>query len=282
MPPSFSFSSGSPASSSAAGPTPVFADVVAELRAAGCVFAEDEARLLLEAADTPDRLATLVRRRADGLPLEHLLGWAEFCGLRIAVGPGVFVPRRRTEFLAGRAAGLARPGSVVVDLCCGSGAVAAAVAEAVPDVVLHAADVEASAVHWARHNVTTRGGRVHRGDLYGALPAELRGRVDVLVVNAPYVPTGSLGLMPPEARDHEPRVALDGGADGLDVQRRVAAGAPDWLAPGGSLLIETGERQSAGTLAAMTAAGLDARVESCAELWATVVVGTLGDGGPDS
>ncbi|RII17605.1 Release factor glutamine methyltransferase [Streptomyces sp. YIM 130001] len=240
------------------------------------MFAEDEARLLIAAADTPDRLGALVRRRVDGLPLEHLLGWAEFCGLRIAVGPGVFVPRRRTEFLAELGGRLARPGSVVVDLCCGSGAVAAAVAEAVPGVVLHAADVEPEAVRWARHNVAARGGHVHEGDLYAALPVELRGRIDVLVVNAPYVPTGSIGLMPPEARDHEPRVALDGGVDGLDVQRRVTAEAPNWLAPGGSLLIETGERQAEHTLAAMTAAGFDSRVEYCEELWATVLVGTAG------
>src|SRR3954462_3557379 len=101
--------------------------VVARLRAAGCVFAEDEARLLLAGA-APDALDALVARRVAGEPLEPLLGWAEFCGLRVAVAPGVFVPRRRTEALVEEAVALFRPGAVVVDLCCGSGALGLAVA----------------------------------------------------------------------------------------------------------------------------------------------------------
>src|SRR5919109_1426055 len=102
--------------------------IVARLRAAGCVFAKDEARLLMSAATSPTELAAAVQRRVDGTPLEYVLGWAEFCGLRIAVEPGVFVPRRRTELLVREAVALVRPGAVVVDLCCGSGAVGAAVA----------------------------------------------------------------------------------------------------------------------------------------------------------
>jgi release factor glutamine methyltransferase len=203
-------------------PTPV-SDVIARLRAAGCVFAEDEARLLLDTARTPAELAGMVERRVAGLPLEHVLGWAEFAGRRVAVDPGVFVPRRRTELLVREAAARARPGAVVVDLCCGSGAVGVAVAAAVPGIELHAADVDPAAVRCARRNVTAFGGQVHEGDLDAPLPAALRGRVDVLVANAPYVPTGAVGLMPPEARLPEPRVALDGGADGLDVQRRACA-----------------------------------------------------------
>ncbi|MGK5501557.1 putative protein N(5)-glutamine methyltransferase, partial [Streptomyces sp. URMC 125] len=244
-------------------------DVAARLRAAGCVFAEDEARLILSAARTPDELAALVERRSAGLPLEHVLGWAEFRGLRISVGAGVFVPRRRTEFLAERAVGAAlgavrrgrgRP-PVVVDLCCGTGAVGAAVAAAVREagspVELHAADVDPAAVRCARRNVAAAGGGwVYEGDLYGPLPAALRGRVDVLAVNAPYVPTGEIGLLPPEARDHDPAVALDGGPDGLDVQRRVAAEAPRWLAPDGVLLVETGRRQAPLTADAVARAGL--------------------------
>ena len=115
---------------------------------------------------------------------------------------------------------------------------------------------------------------MYEGDLDAPLPAELRGRVDVVVANAPYVPTEAIALMPPEARDHEARVALDGGADGLDVQRRVAAAAPRWLAGGGHLLIETSEAQAPATAAAMTAAGLSARVARDEDLDATVVVGT--------
>ena len=120
-----------------------FAVIVARLRAAGCVFAEDEARLLVDAARTPARVAALVERRAAGEPLEHVLGWAEFCGLRIAVDAGVFVPRRRTEFLVREAAALVPWGAVVVDLCCGSGAVGTAlVAVLASRVELHAVDID--------------------------------------------------------------------------------------------------------------------------------------------
>jgi release factor glutamine methyltransferase len=246
-------------------------DVVTKLRAAGCVFAEEEAALLVAAAGSPDELAALVERRAGGLPLEQLLGWAEFCGLRIVVEPGVFVPRRRTELLVGEAAALAPPGAVVVDLCCGSGALGAALAAALPDAQVYAADIDPAAVACARRNLPPD--RVFAGDLFGALPAELRGRIDVLAVNAPYVPTDSVALMPPEARLYEAPVALDGGADGLAVQRRVAAGAPGWLAPRGHLLVETSERQAPLTVAAFEAAGLAARVVRDEELDGTAVVG---------
>jgi release factor glutamine methyltransferase len=250
-------------------------EIVSSLRAAGCVFAEDEAELLISAARTPDELAAMVQRRAAGLPLEHVLGWAEFCGLRIVVGPGVFVPRRRTEFLVERATALAprhgRP--VVVDLCCGSGAVGAALAAALGDVKLHAADIDPAAVRCARRNVAAAGGRVHEGDLFAALPAALRGRVDVLTANVPYVPSDEVGLLPAEARDHEPRTALDGGADGLDVLRRVASQAAAWLAPGGVLLTEASDRQAPAAEAVLSAAGLSARRWTSDELYAPDVTG---------
>ncbi|RSS82003.1 putative protein N(5)-glutamine methyltransferase [Streptomyces sp. WAC06614] len=256
------------------GERPVSGSIVEALRAAGCVFAEEEAGLLTEAAADGAELAALVARRAAGEPLEHVVGWAEFCGLRMAVGEGVFVPRRRTEFLVQEAAGLARPGAVVLDLCCGVGAIGAAVAaELAGAVELHAADIDPVALSYARRNLAAFGGRVHEGDLYAALPRSLRGRVDVLVVNAPYVPTDAIGLLPAEARDHEPRTALDGGPDGLDVQRRVAAAAPAWLAPGGHLLIETSARQAPSTAAALTAAGLAVRATTSEDLHATVVIG---------
>jgi release factor glutamine methyltransferase len=247
--------------------------IVARLRAAGCVFAEDEARLLVAAARTPADLTAMVDRRITGLPLEHVLGWAEFYGLRIAVEAGVFVPRRRTEFLVREAVGRTRPPAVVVDLCCGSGAVGAALAATLGRVELYAVDVDPAAVRCARRNVAAAGGRVYEGDLYEPLPTALRGRVDVLVANAPYVPTEAVGLMPPEARLHEPRVALDGGADGLDVLRRVNAGASGWLAPGGHLLVETSRRQAPAFAAAVAAAGLVPEVISSEEFGATVVVG---------
>jgi release factor glutamine methyltransferase len=251
------------------------AAVAGPLRAAGCVFAEDEARLLIATARTPGELAGMVERRASGLPLEHVVGWAKFAGLRITVDPGVFVPRRRTEFLVAQAAALGRSGAVVLDLCCGTGAVGAALAAALGEVELHAADLDPAAVRCARRNVAAAGGRVHQGDLYDPLPAGLRGRVDLLAANVPYVPTGAVGLLPSEARDHEALMALDGGPDGLDVLRRVVAGAPRWLAPGGCLLSETSERQAPQALEVLRAGGLRARLATDDELYATVVVGTL-------
>ncbi|MEU0664806.1 putative protein N(5)-glutamine methyltransferase [Streptomyces lavendulocolor] len=247
---------------------------VTRLRAAGCVFAEDEAELLLSTARTPDELDAMVERRVAGHPLEHVLGWAEFHGLRVAVDEGVFVPRRRTEFLVTRAAGLAPPRPVVVDLCCGTGALGAALVAALGGAELHASDIDPAAVRCARRNVTAAGGRVYEGDLYDPLPAGLRGRVDILLANVPYVPTEEVELLPAEARVHEARVALDGGADGLDVLRRVTAEAAAWLAPGGSLLFETSERQASAAAAVVAADGLVPHVVTCEDLYATVLIAT--------
>ncbi|MEO3973325.1 putative protein N(5)-glutamine methyltransferase [Streptomyces sp. CAU 1734] len=265
------------------------AALAARLRGAGCVFAEDEAELLAAGARTPAHLDALAERRIAGEPLEHVLGWAEFCGLRLAVDPGVFVPRRRTEFLVRQAARLLSPRSgpaVIVDLCCGSGALGAALVAGaghrrfpgVAGAELHAVDIDPAAVRCARRNLAAPGGHVHRGDLFAPLPAALRGRVDVLLANVPYVPTEEIGLLPAEARIHEARVALDGGADGLDVVRRVAAGAGGWLAPGGALLFETGERQAARALEIVGRGGLTARKVTSDELNATVVIGVRGPG----
>jgi release factor glutamine methyltransferase len=255
---------------------PDVATVVARLRAAGCVYADDEAALLMDAAGSAAELEAMVRDRVAGLPLEQVVGWAAFCGLRIVVEPGVFVPRRRSELLARQAVAAASrwsPGPVpVVELCCGAGAVAAVVAATVDRADVYAADIDPAAVACARRNLPVD--RVFPGDLFAALPDDLRGRVAVLVANAPYVPTAEVAFMPAEARLYEAPVALDGGPDGLDVQRRVATGAPGWLAPGGVLLIETSGRQAGGTLAAMTAAGLTARIATDDDLDATVAIGT--------
>ncbi|MBO3086057.1 putative protein N(5)-glutamine methyltransferase [Cellulomonas fengjieae] len=250
-------------------------ELTAALRAAGCVFAEDEASLLLAAAAGPE-LERLVERRIAGEPLEVVVGWAEFCGLRIEIDPGVFVPRRRTELLVREAVRLAPSAPlVVVDLCCGSGALGVALAHLLDPVSLYAADVDPAAVRCARRNVGAVAGQVFEGDLDQPLPASLRGRVDLLVANVPYVPTDAIALMPPEARLHEPTVTLDGGADGLAVLRRVAAVAPGWLAPGGHLLVETSEAQAPAAADAFTAAGLVARVARDEDTEATVVVGIL-------
>jgi release factor glutamine methyltransferase len=259
--------------------------IITRLRTAGCVFAEDEAALLLATAHTSADLAAMVDRRVAGLPLEQVLGWAEFCGLRISLDPGVFVPRRRTEFLVQEAVarfptatGPTGP-TVIVDLCCGSGAVGAALFAALGgaeprQVELYATDIDPAAVRCARRNLAAAGGRVYAGDLFDPLPAGLRGRVDVLAANVPYVPSSEIELLPAEARVHEPRVALDGGADGLDVLRRVAAAAPGWLAPGGCLLVETSERQAPLAVEVVTQAGLGALVASSEEHYATIVIAT--------
>jgi release factor glutamine methyltransferase len=251
-------------------------DVVARLRASGVVFAEEEAALLAAAASGAD-LDALVARRAAGEPLEPLLGWAAFDGLRVPVDPHVFVPRRRTELLAREAAALARPGAVVVDLCCGSGAVGLAIATRVPGIELHAADIEPAAVANARRTLAGVGA-VWQGDLLAALPERLRGRVDVLAVNAPYVPTDRIADMPREARDFEPAVALDGGDDGLAVHRRIAAEVRSWLAPGGAVLIETGRTQAAWTALLLEGAGLAASLRSDDEVDGTVAVGVAPSG----
>ena len=249
--------------------------LVARLRAAGCMFAEEEAALLLAAA-TGAELDDLVARRVAGEPLEHLLGWAELGGIRVTVAPGVFVPRQRTSYLVEvavrHAESLGRP-PVVVDLCCGSGALGLVVATRCPAAVLHAVDVDPRAVACAAANLAAVGGTAYLGDLDEPLPPELRGWVDLLLANVPYVPTDAVALMPPESRDHEPRHTVDGGPDGLEVLRRVAALAPQWLAADGRVLVETSEAQAAAAADAFRAAGLRPGIERSEEHDATVVLG---------
>lgn len=253
------------------------AEIIRQLRAAGCVFAEEEAQLLIEAAASDEELAGLLARRIAGSPLEHLLGWVRFRGIRIGVRDGVFVPRQRSALLVEEALALAaaHPVRTVVDLCCGSGALGLALVNELGPrpVELVAADIDPVAVACARDNLAAVGGRVHQGDLFGALPEDLRGRIDILLANTPYVPTGLIARLPPEARDHEPQAALDGGPDGLALARRTAATAAGWLAPGGSLLIEIGVDQVPAARELLTAGGLTARIVRSSELDATVAVG---------
>ena len=251
---------------------------MSRLRASGSVFAEEEATLLVSAARSPGELEAMVQQRVAGLPLESIVGWVEFCGRRIVVEPGVFVPRRRTEFLVRQAAALAGPNAVVVDLCCGTGAVGSALAALLGCIELHAVDIDPAAVRCAQRNIGPVGGQVYAGDLYGPLPTGLRGRVDLLVANAPYVPTDAIATMPPEARIHEPHVTLDGGEDGLAVQRRIAAAAPGWLSPKGRLLVETSRRQAPRSMQVLAGAGLTPRLSRSDELDATVVLATLPSG----
>ncbi|WP_416827809.1 putative protein N(5)-glutamine methyltransferase [Ectobacillus polymachus] len=244
------------------------------LRSAGCVFAEDETRLLILEARTLEDLKKMVELRANGLPLEYIIGYTEFCGLRIEVDQGVFVPRQRTEFLVRQAEALSCSGDIVVDLCCGAGAVGAALATALGRVLLYSVDIDPVAVRCANRNVTDFGGHVFEGDLYKALPRALKGNVNILVANVPYVPTEAIKLLPREARLYESKMALDGGEDGLNIQRRVAEEAPHWLASGGHLLVETSEMQAPQTIEIFANAGLITKVARDDELDATVVIGT--------
>jgi release factor glutamine methyltransferase len=261
-------------------------DAVALLRAAGCVYAEDEARILTEAAASPHELAALIERRAGGEPLEYVVGWAEFCGLRIPVRPGVFVPRRRSEFLAecavdaalairDRAGDASRPVRVL-DMCCGSGAIGLAVAIRAGGVELLAIDDSPIATECARENLAPVGGRVYSGDLFAAMPQTLLRGLDVIVANAPYVPTGEIELLPAEARLHEPRPTLDGGPDGLDVQRRILATAADWLRAGGLVLVETSRARSGETARIARDNGFTVEIRESGDLNVAVVEATLG------
>ena len=234
-------------------------ELVRRLRASGSVFAEEEAALLLAEAADPMSLEAMTARRVAGEPLEQIVGWAEFDGIRFLVEPGVFVPRHRSEFLVERAAALGRRDAVVLDLCCGIGALGLAVRARLGGAELHATDVDPAEVRCARRNIG-QDGTVYEGDLYAPLPDSLRGRVELLLANAPYVPSGELRLMPPEAREHEHPVALDGGADGLAIHRRAIAGAPAWMAPGGRMLIELSSEQAVVAASLMREVGLRADI----------------------
>lgn len=245
-----------------------------KLRNAGCVFAEEEIQLLISEALSLEDLIKKVEMRANGLPLEYVIGWAEFCGLRIEVEQGVFDPRKRTEFLVRQAKALTSIGDVVVDLCCGSGALGAALAADIGEILLYSADIDPVAIRCATRNVTKFGGLIFEGDLYNALPQSIKGNINILVANVPYVPIHAIELLPLDARLYEPKIALDGGNDGLNILRRVVKEAPYWLTGGGHLLIETSEMQASQTLEIFNNAGLISKVIRDLELDATIVIGT--------
>jgi len=246
--------------------------LAARLRAAGSVFAEDEADLLLEAGGgDPVRLRSLVQRRSAGEPLEYVLGWAAFDGHRVRVAPGVFVPRARTTVVVEQAARRLQRYDRVVDLCCGAGAVSVALLARVGALDLVASDIDPDAVEVAAENIGDRG-IVVAGDLFAPLPDRFRGVVDVIAVNAPYVPTAAIATMPAEAREHEHRVALDGGQDGLDLHRRIAVGAGEWVRPGGAVVIEVSDVQADASADAFADAGFVVAVESDDEVDGTCVV----------
>ncbi|TSI16069.1 methyltransferase [Brevibacterium aurantiacum] len=234
--------------------------MVARLRAAGCVFAEDEARILIDAVTScaheasssglaPERsnslLAEFVARRVAGEPLEQIVGWVEFAGQRLHVAPGVFVPRQRTALLAKatmRAVESAGPGARFLEAFCGVGPVATTVSRALPETQIHLGDHDETALERARKNVGPSV-NCHRLTCLKGLPQTLLGSFDVISAVPPYVPDAAAEFLPREAIEHEAPTALFGGADGLDLVRCLIRESGEWLAPGGVLLIELGREQ---------------------------------------
>ncbi len=253
------------------GPTvgAVLRDAGARLAQAGIATARQDAEALMARATGSTRLGlyandrapmppgaraaveALLARRVRHEPLQYLLGETEFAGVTLAVGPGVFIPRPETELVVERALVLGPPGpATVLELCTGSGAIACALVARRPDWTAWAVERGAAVAACARVNVRRLGLdariRIFEGDLFAPLGAAgLERAADLVVANPPYLATPVLPTLPVEVRDWEPHAALDGGADGLDVIRRLIAAAPDWLRPGGALVLEIGEEQGA-------------------------------------
>jgi release factor glutamine methyltransferase len=198
--------------------------------------------------------AALLDRRARREPLQHLTGVAWFRHVELAVGPGVFVPRPETELLAGWAIEHARDGSVVVDLCTGSGAIARAVKDEVPGAEVHAVELSEDAFAWAERNLAGTGVDLRQGDFATAFD-DLAGTVDVIACNPPYVPLEAWESVAPEARDHDPHLALFSGDDGLDAIRVLANRAAVLLRPGGVVGFEHADVQGGSAPAVLAATG---------------------------
>lgn len=253
------------------------AEATAHLAAAGCESPESDARLLLahvlgcELADLPlldlrgrtldldegARLAALVGRRASREPLQHLTGVAHFRHVTLEVGPGVFTPRPETELLAGWAieqASAAGAAPVVVDLCTGSGAIAKAIKDELPQAEVHAVELDEPAHAWAARNLAGTGVDLRQGDAFAAFP-ELAGTVDVVVCNPPYIPLEAWESVAVEARDHDPHLALFSGDDGLDAMRLLEAHAATLLRPGGVVGAEHADVQGESAPAVFAATG---------------------------
>ena len=241
---------------------PRLREVADRLRAAGCVFAEHEAAVLARAFPSPEARETAVGRRCSGEPLEYVVGTAEFAGVEVQVGPPAFLPRRRAEALVDVAvdlvAGDPAAVSVAVDLGCGCGALAAALRARYRHWRVLACDTDERALRWAARNAARFGFSTYHGDWFDALPQSERGRLDLVVAHLPYVPTRELAHLPRDFRAVEPTATVDGGPDGLDPWRRVAADAGRWLHPRGVLLVQVAASQRGDAAAIAARSGLAA------------------------
>ena len=207
---------------------------------------------------TDEERATLrdgVKRRASGEPLQYVTGEVCFRHIVVQVEPGVFIPRPETEVLVDAALELVRDvrAPLVLEACTGSGCIACAIATERPDALVVATEISPGSASVARANAERLGVgdrvSVLECDLFADAPAHLRGSVDLVVSNPPYIPSGDLPSLPAEVLGFEPHLALDGGPDGLDLVRRLAADAAAWLAPGGGFAVEIDETCGSGALA---------------------------------
>jgi release factor glutamine methyltransferase len=204
-----------------------------------------EAQWIIEAARDDAHALEMARRRAGGEPLQYITGEAYFRRLKLAVGPGVLIPRPETELVTERAMAHLPQGGTLVDIGTGSGAIALAIKNERPDATVYATENAPAALTWARRNIAEQRLEVAliEGDLFDGLSDNLRGKLDVVVANLPYVATGDTESLPIDVGKHEPPEALFAGPDGLALVRRIADEARGWLNPGGWLVLEIGETQ---------------------------------------
>jgi release factor glutamine methyltransferase len=221
------------------------------LAQAGCVAADEEADELLASATSPGHLEAMLVRRLTGEPLAWIIGRARFCGLELAIEPGVYEPRWQSEPLARRAAALLPPTGVGVDLCTGTGAIGLVMQRAHRQATVVGTEIDPLAANCARRN----GLVVYEGHLDEPLPGALAAKVDVMAGVAPYVPREAMAFLPRDVARFEPRRALDGGPGGLQVVAELVGRSRRWLAPGGWLLLEVGSDQVDATGALLAAAG---------------------------
>lgn len=217
------------------------------LASAGIENAAREAAWILADASTVAEARSLALRRAQGEPLQYVLGSVAFRHLTLKVGPGAFIPRPETEIVAGRAIELLREAGtdegVAIDLCTGSGAIALALAHECPRAKVFGTEISAPALEWAKRNGGSYKVSFLQGSLFEPLPVSLKGTVDVVVSNPPYIAFDEAEVLPPEVIDHEPHEALFASGDGLDVIRSIASQTRSWLREGGALVLEIGETQ---------------------------------------